>query len=75
MTDKKIKIEFAPGAFDNFDGSQEELDEFIAELERMVESGELQENSRELSEEDFNELPNEIKEQLMSGEEPKRNLQ
>jgi hypothetical protein len=39
MTKKKqIKIEFAPGAFDQFDGTQQELDEFIAELHRMAES-------------------------------------
>jgi hypothetical protein len=43
---KKIKIEFAPGAFDNFDGTQEELDELITEITRMAESGELAENSR-----------------------------
>ena len=45
MTDKKIKIEFAPGAFDSFDGTQEELDALVTELERMAESGELEENS------------------------------
>lgn len=45
MTDKKIKIEFAPGAFDTFDGTQEELDALITELERMAESGELEANS------------------------------
>lgn len=48
MTDKKIKIEFAPGCFDNFDGTQEELDELIAEITRMAESGEMFENSRPL---------------------------
>jgi hypothetical protein len=42
---KKIKVEFAPGAFDNFDGTQEELDELIAEITRMAESGEILENS------------------------------
>ncbi len=41
----KIKIEFAPGAFDNFDGTQEELDEMIAELQRLADSGELMEMS------------------------------
>ena len=45
MSDKKIKIEFAPGAFDQFEGTQEELDEFIAELQRMAESGELEQQS------------------------------
>jgi len=47
MTEVKTpKIEFAPGCFDNFEGSQEELDELIREITRMIESGELQENSR-----------------------------
>ena len=43
MSKKSIKIEFAPGCFDNFEGTQEELDEMIAELQRMADSGELEE--------------------------------
>jgi hypothetical protein len=52
---KKIKIEFAPGAFDSFEGSQEELDELIAEITRMAESGELEENARPIDFENPNE--------------------
>jgi len=54
MTDEKkpVKIEFAPGALDNFDGTQEELDELIAEIHRMIETGELFENSRPLDPEE-----------------------
>jgi hypothetical protein len=53
MTKKKqIKIEFAPGAFDSFEGTQEELDEFIAELHRMAESGELEEHSMSLDDDE-----------------------
>ena len=48
MEDKKIKIEFAPGCFDNFEGTQEELDELVAEITRMVESGEMLEESRQV---------------------------
>jgi hypothetical protein len=48
----KPKIVFAPGAFDQFDGTQEELDEFIAELQRMSESGELEEQSVSLDDEE-----------------------
>jgi hypothetical protein len=51
--EKKIKVEFAPGAFDSFEGTQEELDELIAEIQRMVESGELLEKGRAI---DFDEL-------------------
>ena len=53
MTKKNpVKIEFAPGAFDQFEGTQEELDEFIAELHRMAESGELEEHSQSLDDDE-----------------------
>ena len=53
MTKKpKIKVEFAPGAFDSFDGTQEELDEFIAEIQRMADSGELEEQSVSLDDDE-----------------------
>ncbi len=39
---KELKIEFAPGCFDQFEGSQEELDELITEIKRMFTSGEAQ---------------------------------
>ena len=76
--EKKLKIEFAPGAFDNFDGTQEELDELMAEIHRMVESGEFLENSTRV---DFDELYDEDPELAMKiaeslSEEPnKRPLQ
>lgn len=43
---KKLKIEFAPGCFDHFEGTQEELDELIAEITKQFESGEFMENSK-----------------------------
>jgi hypothetical protein len=49
MTDKKLEIVFAPGAFDNFEGTQEELDELVAGLKQMMEDGTLFENSKEVS--------------------------
>jgi hypothetical protein len=52
MTDKKLKLEIAPGAFDNFDGTQEELDAMLAQIKQMMEDGTLFENSRELSDEE-----------------------
>jgi hypothetical protein len=39
--DKKLKIVFAPGCFDSFEGTQEELDELIAEIQKSIESGEF----------------------------------
>lgn len=32
MKTKKIKVEFAPGCFDNFEGTQEELDTLQQEI-------------------------------------------
>jgi hypothetical protein len=57
MTEQKRTITFAPGCFDSFEGTQEELDELQAEIMRLVESGEFEEKSRpvdidELFEED-----------------------
>jgi hypothetical protein len=48
----KMKIEFAPGAFDGFEGTQEELDEFVREIQRMAESGELEENSVDITDDE-----------------------
>jgi len=77
---KDIKIEFAPGCFDNFEGTQEELDSLIAEIKNMIVNGSIHEHSRELTEEDFDELPEEVQEQIartfLEDEDatPKRNL-
>lgn len=53
---KEMKIEFAEGCFDNFDGTQEELAEFIADIQNMANNGTLFENSVPVSEEDEAEL-------------------
>jgi hypothetical protein len=75
MTKKKMKIGFAPGAFDTFDGTQEELDALVAELERMAESGELEANSVAL--EDWDDLDDEdraIIEEALERQQPPRSL-
>lgn len=43
---EELEIVFAPGAFDSFEGTQEELDAFIAEITRVIKSGEILERSR-----------------------------
>lgn len=58
---KPLEIVFAPGCFDDFEGTQEELDEMIAEINRLAETGELFERSLpvdldELSDEELEEL-------------------
>lgn len=41
MTDKKKpEIIFAPGCFDSFEGTQEELDTLMADIMQMFETGE-----------------------------------
>ena len=60
MTEKKkVELVFVPGCFDDFEGSQEDLDELLAEIQRMVDSGELFEKARPMTEETFDELTEE----------------
>lgn len=35
MSSKPLKVVFAPGCFDSFDGTQEELDALTAEIQSM----------------------------------------
>jgi hypothetical protein len=79
---KPIKVEFAPGCFDQFDGTQEELDALQKEIMDMLTNmtpEELAENSRsvdfggledsDLSEDELFALQNAFRET------PNRNLQ
>jgi hypothetical protein len=59
--DKEFTIKFAPGCFDEFDGTQEELDELMNELNTLVSSGELLENSHPV---DFSDMDPEQIEKL-----------
>jgi hypothetical protein len=66
MEEKKpLKIVFDPGCFDNFDGTQEELDEFVKQIQEFAESGLLFENSVELTDEDIEELDEETRQQII----------
>ena len=38
---KELKVVFVPGCFDSFEGTQEELDELMAEIGQMIQSGEI----------------------------------
>lgn len=53
---KPTEVVFAPGCFDDWDGTQEELAELIAELKNMVQNGTLLENSTPVSDEEEAEL-------------------
>jgi hypothetical protein len=56
MEGKQFKVEIAPGAFDNFEGTPEELQEVLAEAHRMFESGEFLEHGRPVTDEEAEEL-------------------
>jgi hypothetical protein len=56
MDDNKPKLVIAPGAFDNFDGTQEELQEFIAMLRTMVEDGSIFEQSEPVPDDEAQEI-------------------
>ena len=58
-----LNIEFAPGCFDNFDGTQEELDALIKEIHQLAESGDLFEKAISLDD-PSNEISEEFIEQL-----------
>jgi len=53
---EKMKIVFAEGCFDDFDGTEEELAEIIADLQTMVDDGTLLENSERLTPEEEDDL-------------------
>jgi hypothetical protein len=42
---EKLKIVFAEGCFDNFDGTEEELAAMLADIHQMVEDGTLMDNA------------------------------
>ncbi len=70
MTDenKPLKIEFAPGCFDNFDGTQEELDALVKEIQSMFENKtreEIEAESIPMTDEEFDNLPEDVKAQLI----------
>lgn len=62
---KKFQVEFAPGCFDSFEGTQEELDAFVAEIEALAEAGTLFDNSIELTEDEFNDLDSDTQDAII----------
>lgn len=59
----KMKIIFTEGCFDDFEGTQEELDELVAQLTEMAESGELLERS--VLVEDLEEVEDEVLDEIL----------
>lgn len=74
----KPKIVFAPGCFDNFEGTQEELDATVKQIYDMVESGELFTEMEPLDDMDHEELQEYLSSaeiNIRSIEPPNRTLQ
>lgn len=76
---KPLEVVFAPGCFDSFEGSQEELDEIMAEILRMAESGELTQRSSSVDLDELYDLEPERAQQIIQAldniDAPIRNLQ
>ena len=53
--DIKLKVVFAKGSMDDFDGTQEELDALVAEIKEMVANGAF-EDATPITEEEKKEL-------------------
>lgn len=75
---QEMELEFAPGCFDDFEGTQEELDELIEHIKQGFRSGKFAEESRELTNEEFEGLSETTQLKLLGmldpNELPKRNL-
>lgn len=65
MSKDSYDIEFIPGSFDDFEGTQEELDSLVAEIKNMAASGELLENAKTISLEELKETNPDIYEILV----------
>jgi hypothetical protein len=55
---EKLKVVFAEGCFDNFDGTEEELAAMLADIHQMAADGTLMDNATpiDLEDEEFIEL-------------------
>jgi hypothetical protein len=74
---EEMQLEFAPGCFDDFEGTQEELDEMIEHIKEMFVAGKFVTEGRELTDEDFDTLSESTKQKiigLQDAHQPKRNL-
>jgi len=60
---KKLKVTYAEGCFDELaeEMTQDELDALVAEIEEMVDTGEIFENSEPLSEEESELIMNKLR--------------
>lgn len=55
-----MKLEFMPGCFDQFEGTQEELNQLVAEIQRMFDSGDYLEHMIDITDEENLEIQEKI---------------
>ena len=79
--EKKITVKFDPGCFDDFEGTQEELDELIVEITKMFENGVDDSKLEEVAFEDLLENDPDLADKIFASldqldtDTPKRTLQ
>ena len=74
---EEMQLEFAPGCFDDFEGTQEELDEMIEHIKEMFAAGKFVTHGRELTDEEFDTLSESTQQKIIglnTPNQPKRNL-
>ena len=62
----KYTIEFAPGCFDEFEGTQEELEELVLQLMNLADNGELFNEAMPVSEDEAMRILGKIKDRRMN---------
>lgn len=70
--ESKMQLVFAPGCFDNFEGTQEELQELIDYITKAFESGELMDTAESIDVDDIDDP--ELIEQIMANTPSTRTL-
>ena len=65
-TKPEFKIVFSPGAFDDFEGTQAELDELVAAITAKLNSDDFLADSSEVTAEDWAALPDHVKQSLIA---------
>ena len=74
---EEMQLEFVPGCFDDFEGSQEDLDALVEHIKEMFAAGKFLTEGRELTDEDFDTLSESTKQKIIglnTLDQPKRNL-
>ena len=67
-----LKLVFAPGCFDSFEGTQEELDALMAEIQSLFDSGEMLEQGTLVDYDDLSDEDLETVNRLVDDSDPRQ---